>query len=116
MKMKVKLKIYLAGATLANAPILVLNYLLLSSLSLSDVLSSLLVYGVCLTTSAIAGYLVARKLSENPLKSGMITGFLSYIIYATIVDSILPTNTWDLASLLGLIMGGCIGSKILELV
>jgi len=114
--MNIELKTYLAGAILANAPILILNYLLLSSISLSDILSSLLVYGVCLTTSAIAGYLVARKLSGNPLKAGTITGVLSYIIYATIVASFLPTDTWDLASFLGFLMGGCIGSKILEVV
>lgn len=112
--MNIELKTCLAGAILANAPLLILNYLLLSSISLSDILSSLLVYGVCLTTSTIAGYLVARRLSGNHLKAGAITGFLSYIIYAIIVTSFLPTDTWDLAPVLGFLMGGCIGSKILE--
>jgi hypothetical protein len=114
MKRGFKLKTYLAGAALANAPILILNYLLLSSMHLSSVLSSILSYGVCFATSVIAGYLVAGNLSGNPIKAGMVTGVLSYIIYATLVAVLLPVDTWDLVAFLGFLMGGCVGSKIWE--
>lgn len=112
MKRGFKLKIYLAGTTLTNAPVLILNYLLLSSVHLSSVLSSILSYGMCFTASAIAGYLVTENLPGNPLKAGMVTGVLSYIIYATLVTALLPTGTWDLVVFFGFLMGGHVGSKI----
>ena len=115
MERSFKLKIYLAGTALTNAPILVFNYLLLSSIHLSSVLSSILSYGMCFITSAIAGYLVTENLPGNPLKAGMVTGVLSYIIYATLVAVLLPTGTWDLVVFFGFFMGGCVGSKIWEI-
>ena len=110
-----ELKAYLAGAALANAPVLVLNYLILSSISLSGVSSSILSYGVCLASSAAAGCLVARRLSKNCLKAGAVTGPLSYIIYTTVVTALFPAGTWDLAAFLGFLMGGCVGSKAWEM-
>ena len=114
MKRGFKLKIYLAGTALTNGPILILNYLLLSSVHLSSVMSSILSYGMCFIASAIAGYLVTENLPGNPLKAGMVTGVLSYIIYATLVTAFFPVSTWDLVVFFGFFMGGCVGSKIWE--
>ena len=66
---------------------------------------------MCFAISTLSGYLVAGRLSSNPMKTGTITGVFSYIIYALIAE-IFPSGTWDLAVFLGFLMGGCVGSKI----
>jgi uncharacterized PurR-regulated membrane protein YhhQ (DUF165 family) len=111
MKRSFELETYIAGAILSNAPIFIINYLLISSLSISILFSSILNYFMCFSISTLSGYLVARKLSSNPMKAGTITGVFSYIIYALIAE-IFPSGTWDLAVFLGFLMGGCVGSKI----
>jgi len=107
-----KLKIYLAGAVLTNVPIFIFYYFFFSTRNLPLMVSS---YILCFISSAISSISVSRNLPGKALKSGIINSFISYILYVLTTALILPTYVQDWIILLGIMIGGCIGSRVYEL-
>jgi len=114
MKKGYELKTYLAGAVLANAPIWILSYPFLYSKTISNIVSSILIYIICFIDSAVASYLVARKLSKDYLKVGVMTGIFSYILYAIVTIILPPVGIQDLVIFIGFVIGGGVGARVWE--
>jgi len=108
----VSLRIYIAGAFVANAPIYLTNLILdWMHLDISPLLGFLDIIG-----GSISGYLVARKIGMGPKVVGMRLGLTSYLLFA-VLQTISGTRQeilMDILALLGFISGAMLGARYWE--
>lgn len=105
------MKIYLAGAGLANAPIIFLATIL-PSMGLGIKAVTAISFLAIFAGAVIAGFMVAGKVLSRYVTVGGMTGlfgFLFYIVFVLIFVQILTGDFW---TAMVFVMGGCIGGMI----
>jgi hypothetical protein len=108
----VSLRIYIAGAFVANAPIYLTNLILdWMHLDISSLLGFLDIIG-----GSISGYLVARKIGMGPKVVGMRLGLTSYLLFAALqtISGTRREILMDILALVGFISGAMLGARYWE--
>lgn len=106
------LRIYIAGAFVANAPIYLTNLILdWMHLDISSLLGFLDIIG-----GSISGYLVARKIGMGPKVVGMRLGLTSYLLFAALqtISGTRREILMDILALVGFISGAMLGARYWE--
>lgn len=107
---------FFAGASVAfGIPFLILEFfgLLFSSNEVFQKYFDVIYFGFHLIGGITGGYLTARRIKEKEIRSGIITGFLAFIIQQAVYAIFYGLNSLgDLYSFVGLIGGSVIGAFI----
>jgi len=111
---KIKRQQYLAGIMISNGPVFIYNLyrdIIITNISLLTYLMTIIL--IIFFSSALSGYLFARKTGEIYQKSGITMGLLSYITYLIVSwlfgIGILPSES--AASLTFFVVGAALGAK-----
>jgi len=104
---------YLGGAAVSNGIIWTLTMFMLTIgkyvpshvFSITHIL-------FCSLGGIIAGYLTARRSSENHIKVGYTTGLVSGLIYTVVTRVILGTFETNVWAWIGLVFGGLVGGGL----
>jgi len=111
-----RLRDFVAGALLANGPMWVVSYALLSlGLRESHLLSGIILNLSAIACGGLAGSLVARKSGLDARRVGIVTGLSSYLLFALFLTLIGFRGGMieETSSLTGFLIGSAIGSKLL---
>ena len=111
---KINRQQYLAGVMIANGPVYIYNLyrdIIITNTSLLTFLMTIIL--IIFISSALSGYLIARKTGEIYQKAGITMGLLSYITYLIVSwlfgIGMLPFES--AASLTFFVVGAAVGAK-----
>lgn len=105
------IKIYLAGAGLANAP-MIFVVIFISSMDQGIKTVTAISFLAIFVGAVIAGFMVAGKVLSRYVTVGGMTGlfgFLFYIVFVLIFFKILTGDFW---TAMVFVIGGCIGGNL----
>jgi hypothetical protein len=115
------LKFYISGGCLANISSWIL--LLVASYVNFDSFASFLYYIAIFVGALLAGFLIAGKIVTQCIKTGIVTGLSSYVVYAVstmlISGNILLPFRGELVDsllILDFVLGGILGSVIRKII
>ena len=101
---------YLAGAILANAPILILaSVISFIEFEVPILVLSTFAFVSIFIGAVIAAFLVAGKANTHYVRIGLMTGLFSFLVYGVLVSFIFSDKTGGVWLVIGFVLGGCIG-------
>lgn len=110
---KVEPKHYLAGAAVSNGITWALSFFLLAlGKAISSHVFIVTHISICSFSGAIAGYLTARRSSEEHIKIGFTTGLVSSLIYTAVTWIVFGSFDINIWTWIGLLFGGILGGAI----
>ncbi|MEM2921699.1 MAG: TIGR04086 family membrane protein [Candidatus Bathyarchaeia archaeon] len=107
----------MAGAILANAPLLILAFIF-SFIEFEvpiNVLSTFAFVSV-FSGATIAGFLVAGRANTHFLRVGTVTGLLSFLVYGVMVSFFFGDKSGGVWLVIGFVVGGCVGGTLRKVV
>ncbi|RLC73524.1 MAG: hypothetical protein DRI26_00675 [Chloroflexi bacterium] len=117
MSFKLRLRDYAAGSLVANGPAWLLSLTLpYLRTTIGGIFAMIVLCFTAMGGGVVAGYLVARRVRSEHVKSGLTTGLFSYALYAVFltITGYRVGSLGDIPSLTGFVIGGAIGARLWE--
>lgn len=118
MSINPRLRDYLAGSLVANSPAWLLSlispYLIAT---MGEIFMVLILFFITMAGGVLAGYLVARSVQSEQVKTGLSTGLFSYALYALFltITGFRGGPLVDIPSITGFVIGGAVGARLCEI-
>jgi len=115
---EIKLRDYLWGIMVANAPVYIVNYFR-EIVAVQHPIVQMLVFGLASFGGCfLASYSIKRKTGQSYQKAGLTTGLLSYAAYTILIlvtGFVRPSIFLeDAVLIMGFVVGGALGVKFWE--
>ena len=114
--LKIPFNQYAAGASVANAPPFIVNFVLNSMNVEISLTTIVLIYLSALGGSVLGGYLMSRRVRLRDPRTGVIMGFLSFAFYTLLMLlSGFPGWINDFVLITAFVIGGLLGYEAWEM-
>jgi FtsH-binding integral membrane protein len=117
MSWKSRLRDYVAGSLVANSPAWLLSLMIpYLRAEKGEIFTALILFFTVMAGGVLSGYMVARRVQSEYVKTGLSTGFFSYALYAVFLTltGFRGGTLEDVISITGFVVGGAVGARLWE--